>query len=282
MARSGRHGGHYAFLLSGRRHGRLMKKAVVVTGVAALVVALGLGAWRLLWPGSNALWSIVSTQCVPQAQAQAAQNVCVKVDLAGGYAVLKDIRGAAQYLLIPTRRIGGIESAALLDADAPNYWRDAWQARGLVEQALHAPLARDEIGLAINSYSGRSQNQLHIHIDCMRPDVVAALAAQRGKLSEQWTDIPQLLAGQHYRARLIAGNDLGAVDPFKLLYKDVHAHGGLMASQTLLLTGTTLADGQPGFILLNDHVRPGSLASAEALLDHECRIAPQKKAAELP
>jgi CDP-diacylglycerol pyrophosphatase len=259
-----------------------MKKAIVVAVVAVLVGAAGLGAWRLFWPGSNALWNIVSTQCVPQAQAQAAQNVCVKVDLPGGYALLKDIRGVAQYLLIPTTRIGGIESSALLDEGAPNYWRDAWQARGLVEQALHRPLARDEIGLAINSYSGRTQNQLHIHIDCMRPDVVAALAAQRGKLGEQWTELPETLAGQHYRARLIPGGDLGAVDPFKLLYQDIHPRGGVMASQTLLLTGTTMPDGQPGFILLNDHVRVGSTASAEGLLDHDCGMGKQNKSVAAP
>lgn len=252
-----------------------MKKKLFLAVAAVIVlvaVGLGLGGWRLLWPGSNALWRIVSTQCVPQAEAGKTDNTCAVVNLKGGYAVLKDIRGVAQYLLIPTARISGIESAELLEAGAPNYWRDAWQARDLVDRRLGVTLPRNEIGLAINSYSGRTQNQLHIHIDCMRQDVIAALDAQHGKLGEQWTELPQPLAGQRYRARLIASDNLDNVDPFKLLYADIHPRGGTMAAQTLLLTGTTLADGKPGFILLNDQVGLGSTASAEALLDHDCKL----------
>ncbi|MET0331942.1 MAG: CDP-diacylglycerol diphosphatase, partial [Dyella sp.] len=43
-----------------------------------------------------------------------------------GYAILKDHHGPAQYLLIPTARITGIESPLLLRAGAPNYFAAAW------------------------------------------------------------------------------------------------------------------------------------------------------------
>ena len=76
------------------------------------------------------------------------------VNLAGGYAVLKDISGATQYLLIPTTQISGIEDPALLAPLARNYFADAWQARGFVEKALGHAMPRDMLSLAINSESG--------------------------------------------------------------------------------------------------------------------------------
>ena len=44
---------------------------------------------------------------------------------------------------------------------------------------LKAPLAANQFGLEINSEFRRSQQQLHIHMDCMRTDVIDALAAYR-------------------------------------------------------------------------------------------------------
>ena len=57
---------------------------------------------------------------------------------AKGYAVLKDLVGAAQYLLIPTARVPGIESLLLLAPEAPNYFADAWRERGYTERAAIA------------------------------------------------------------------------------------------------------------------------------------------------
>jgi CDP-diacylglycerol pyrophosphatase len=105
----------------------------------------------------DALWKIVHDNCVP----------CALVDLqegdAKGYVVLKDLVGATQYLLIPTARVSGIESALLLAPEAPNYFADAWRERGYTERAAQHPLPRQAISLAINSAFGRSQNQLHTH-----------------------------------------------------------------------------------------------------------------------
>ncbi len=70
----------------------------------------------------NALWNIVHGQCVPDELEHGDPKPCAEVELgsglAAGYAVLKDIRGTTQYLLIPTRQIGGIESRALLERHA--------------------------------------------------------------------------------------------------------------------------------------------------------------------
>ena len=62
----------------------------------------------------DALWKITHGKCVPHTTAGEGPAPCSLVDLAGGYAVLKDIRGATQFLLIPTARITGIESPEIL------------------------------------------------------------------------------------------------------------------------------------------------------------------------
>jgi CDP-diacylglycerol pyrophosphatase len=109
-------------------------------------------------------------------------------------------------------------------------------------------------------------------MDCMRPDVAIALAAQKKMLADQWEDLPALLHGHRYRARLIEDGTLEHTGPFKILFADVKRRGESMADETLLLTGTTLSDGKPGFILLKDHVQSGDHASVEELLDHSCGV----------
>jgi CDP-diacylglycerol pyrophosphatase len=62
----------------------------------------------------NALWTIVHDQCVPDQEANSDPGPCALVELTSGqrrgYAVLKDLVGATQFLLIPTDQISGIES----------------------------------------------------------------------------------------------------------------------------------------------------------------------------
>jgi CDP-diacylglycerol pyrophosphatase len=250
---------------------QLKQSFVRVVAAAALALA-GIGAWYYATRNPNALWRIVSEQCVPEAQRGGENNACAKVDLNSGYVILKDRNGIGQYLLIPTRRTEGIESPDLVEVGAHNYWRDAWNERDYVEQAIRSRLNPGDIGLAVNSASGRSQNQLHIHIDCMRPDVLAALGTMRNAISAQWGDLPMLLSRHHYRARLITDPTLSDADPFQVLSSDLRERGEVMADQSLLLTATTLADGKPGFILLNGRVGPGDDASAEELLDHSCSL----------
>lgn len=257
-----------------------MKRSAVLAFVVSIIAVAAVGAWAYLRPDPDALWRIVSEQCVPEAESGAARNPCAKVDLVDGYVVLKDRNGIGQYLLMPTRPLDGIESPELVEPGAPNYWREAWEARSYLEQAIGTKLKREEIGLAINSASGRSQNHLHIHIDCMQPQVMAALAGLKGTIVEQWTDLPMPLPGHSYRARLIIDGALEETDPFQLLFADIQPKGEVMADQTLLLTGTSLTDGRPAFILLNDSVEPGDDTSAEELLDHSCSVRNGRDAAQ--
>ena len=104
--------------------------------------------------------------------------------------MLKDLVGATQFLLIPTARIDGIESPQIVAADAPNYFADAWRARSFAEQRAGRGLPRDWMSLAINSADARSQDQLHIHIDCVRADVQETLAAHADDIGSDLGAVP--------------------------------------------------------------------------------------------
>ena len=138
----------------------------------------------------QALWGIVHGQCVPAQEAGAAPAPCQSVSLAGGeargFVLLKDRTGATQYLLMPTRLITGIEDPAVLAPDATNYFAKAWAARGLIDQRLGHALAREDASVAVNSPYGRSQDLLHLHIDCLRADVREALRADAAGIGPDW------------------------------------------------------------------------------------------------
>jgi CDP-diacylglycerol pyrophosphatase len=176
--------------------------------------------------------------------------------------------------VIPSTRVTGIESPALLDPAAPNYWADAWQARHDVEQFAHREIPREDLALAVNSVYGRSQDQLHIHVDCIRADVRDALDTVMDRIGPKWATLDISLAGHRYRAMRIAGEDLGDANPFKLLADGDAMARADMGVETLVVAGAVFADGSPGFILLSDRADPSTHdpASGESLMDHGCQV----------
>jgi CDP-diacylglycerol pyrophosphatase len=221
----------------------------------------------------NVLWQIVHGQCVPDQRQHRDPKPCAEVNLAGGFAVLKDISGATQYLLIPTKQIGGIESPWLLAPFAANYFADAWQARGLVEKALGHAMPPDMLSLAINSESGRTQDQLHIHIDCLRADVRDTLLRERANIGWRWTVLTAPLAGHQYRALRVTGPTLFGHNPFKLLAGGVPGARADMGPHTLVVVGMVFGR-VPGFIILDDRadLAHGNWGSGEELQDHACAL----------
>lgn len=249
---------------------------MILPFVVAAVVALEavLGTARAADP--DALWKIVRDRCVPNEQQHADPDPCTVVDLhagvAKGYVLLKDVLGKTQYLVLPTARVTGIEDSRLLTPDAANYFADAWGERGYTERAAGHALPRDALSLAVNSPYSRSQNQLHIHIDCLRPDVRAALLRQASAIGDHWAPLPEPLLGHHYWAMRLLGDQLGA-DPFKLLAGRTN---GVLRDETIVVAGTE-SDGKPGFIILADRRDPatGDRAGGEELQDHSCALARQ-------
>ena len=217
----------------------------------------------------DALWNIISQKCVPNEREYGQPKPCDKVDLTGEYVVLKDRDGATQFLVMPTDRITGIEDPAILAPNAPNYWEDAWEARSFVDERAHRTMPRDTISLAINSVSGRSQNQLHIHVDCVRPDVRNALHDHADSIGATWAKFPKQLAGHDYMAIRIAAPDLAHSNPFDLLADDVPGAKADMGHYTLVVVGLT-----DGFVLLAGHATGlTNHGSGEELQDHTCALA---------
>lgn len=255
-----------------RRRPGQVPRALIVMGAVILVCLpiVFLGAAT----DPNILWKIVDGRCVVDQKRFGHPAPCAQVDLAGGYALLKDIYGQTQYLLIPTTRLTGIESPALLQPGSPNYFADAWGATALVGQSLGHPLPRQDLSLAINSVNGRTQQQLHIHIDCISIPVQAALARHAGRLSASWTPFPERLHGQPYQAMRIVGSSLGSADPFRLLAGKLPGASGDMGAYTLVVAGVTGRDGAPGFVLLagKSDLAQGDFGSGEELQDHDCAI----------
>ena len=218
------------------------------------------------------LWEIVSRECVPNVVARGDPGPCRMVDRERGFAILKDIVGDAQFLLIPTLRLAGIESPDLLAPDAPNYWAYAWEQRQRVGDALGKALARDQIGLEINSAAARSQLQLHIHIDCIRADVPQVLRGHETDAPGQWQ--PLMLDGHQYRVMRLVGSTLGDNNPFKLAAAMSPHAASAMAAQSLLLTGARFSDGSDGFYLIDSPVNfdKDERGNAETWLDHRCAL----------
>ena len=223
----------------------------------------------------SALWKIDHDQCVPHMRESKDPAPCAVVDLSAGFVVLKDLVGATQYLLLPIARISGIEEPAVLAPNATNDWDPAWRMRTLTESRAGKPLPREDLSLAVNSPSGRTQDQLHIHIDCVRRDVRDALAAHRDAIGQAWAPFPVPLVGQTWRAFRVDGANLGVVNPFRLLAKGDPDAGAAMAEHTLVVVGITWSDKVEGFAVLDGKVdlAAGNPGSGEVLQDHGCALA---------
>ena len=201
----------------------------------------------------NALWRIVHGECVPHMEAGLGPKPCERVDLDGGVeqgvAILKDLVGVSQMLAIPTRRITGIEDPQMLAPNAPPVFAVAWSAKTLVEERLHRTLPRDAVGLAINSAWARSQDQFHVHVDCVAIPVLKALAEYASALDGVWRAMTVPLHDRIYFARRVDSADLVDVAPLKLLADGLEGARAHMGAYSLAAVGATL-DGKSGFVLL--------------------------------
>lgn len=216
------------------------------------------------------LWNIVHDQCVPDQLSAGDPTPCVMVDLsqgeARGYAVLKDVWGAHQYLLIPTARVTGSDDLVLQYPWAPNYLAAAWEARRFTEASAGGPLPRSRVSLTVNSASSRTQDQLHIHIDCLRADVHDELVRYSDAIGPTWAPLPGLLGEHVYDALRLNPDQFASVNLFAL------ADDGIRTPHRLALAVVGAgSDTDPGFIVLRHYDDPdhADLAGAENLQDHE-------------
>lgn len=223
------------------------------------------------------LWHVVQL-CVANKQITGSAFPCMEADLSRGqdtgYVVLHAPLDPAHNLVaVPTAPIPGVESPALREPGAPNYFADAWIARRYVETNVKHPLQREDIGLAVNSRPGRAQDQLHIHVDCLARPAREALRSHMGLFkTDAWARLPFELAGERYWGLRLNSQDLSGVNVFKLVFDGLHVSENDAAKLTIVLAGARFEKDEPGFYVLAaiaSRMR-GNQGHGEFLLDHDC------------
>jgi CDP-diacylglycerol pyrophosphatase len=225
---------------------------------------------------SDKLWSIINDSCVPNYNTTNNPSPCAEVKYYGtkdlGHVVLKDRVGPLQFLLMPLTKITGIESIELLDPDVPNYFYQAWMARSFMVNKFESSIPEEEISLAINSKLGRSQNQLHIHISCIRTDVKNMVHKNINFFDNVWRAVPGGILGHNYFAIRIKGNELSKLNPFKVLASDFVNAKENMNEFGMALLPIKKSENTFDFILLADRADISNLdyGSVEEIQDHHC------------
>lgn len=227
-------------------------------------------------PHSDILWNKISTQCVPNQKQNHNPAPCEEVTYPKndeqGFVVMKDIKGRLQYLLLPTQKITGVEDPQVLQSKSLHYFNEAWKARSYMSKKNGSLVPDENISLAMNSALGRSQNQLHIHISCIRPDVRAEINQHQSSLSREWEKFPAPIRGHDYYARKISVNDLKTKNVFFLISDQLTDAKDEMKKFGIALVPILKEGKVTSFVLLAEKADPSQMnfASAEEIQDHDC------------
>ena len=155
-----------------------MKRAVIILSVAG-IFAVTAFATTAIGLDRLALWQVVQA-CVADFKLTGSPFPCLEVDPSSG-----EERGAVvlrpplldDLIVVPTRQIVGVEDPLLQSAGAPNYFNAAWRARSFLKARDGRTPERDEIALVANPAVIRTQDQLHIHVGCLKSSAKRMLAA---------------------------------------------------------------------------------------------------------
>lgn len=218
----------------------------------------------------NALWRLAQS-CARDLQSEPTCRVHAQ-DQVAEYVIVKDrntYMKPANYLMIPVRCVTGIEDNQIFSPAGADLWEEAWLWS---RKYPGAPASRT--ALAINSAKGRGQDQLHIHISCVRPEVAGALAgkeipaypAKAAALRLQPNDYPYYAV----KVKGLAGEN----SPFKVMLGmlgrgDSHAvKDGDLQDQSIAVIGSEKAN---EFYVLVTTAGGENDGHAEELLDQTCR-----------
>lgn len=246
----------------------MAKKTLLILAVISALVLLPPTLY-LAWLHYNSqqLWQIVSERCVPEQQSSGSSVSCLQVNLAQRYTVFNDANGPLHTLLIPTDKITGIESVELLNRETENYFQHGWDTRYFLQQQATFPVPDRYLALAVNSRYGRTQNQLHLHLACLKPEVYQAISQLEMDIGYQWKRLEIPLSGHRYLAIKVPAT----THPFMALAQYVQAKGDRMENYGLV----RLATDSDEAILLATRIRLTALTlgAAEELLDMDCKLA---------
>ncbi len=235
---------------------RRMKIVRILSAAAVLTVSAAFAAYAMELH-RMALWQVVRA-CVADYKLTGAPFPCLEVDLAGG-----EERGAVvvrpplmdDTVLAPTRRITGIEDPFLQSPEAPNYFEAAWRARRFLKDADGQEPERDTIALFVNSAAVRTQDQLHIHVGCLRPYARHVLAAAAPKVPmNEWAQIGPVVPHTMFWAYRIPGTDLAKVNPFRLASEALAGKTKGPGDLTVVVAGVRV-DSDDEFLILASYAK---------------------------
>jgi CDP-diacylglycerol pyrophosphatase len=243
------------------RSGRVLTKLLSATCVLTLILAVpGLSSSSRF--ASDALWAVVRT-CESAKASVGLTFPCLDIrGSADGYSValLRPPLPRKHLLVVPLTRIVGIESPELRGQAGRAYLSLAWDARDKAA-GERGPIPWTDAGMAINSAENRTQDQLHIHVDCLKPQAKASLGTAAPTLGETWT-----VLWRGVWARLFRGEDLRAVDAFGPSIDRLPLGPSGMADLNFGVVGIE-ARGAKGFVLL-----ASKSMSFEHFLDPDCTL----------
>ncbi|WP_338559322.1 CDP-diacylglycerol diphosphatase [Erwinia sp. E_sp_B04_7] len=245
------------------------KRILIVVAVIGIIVTAGCASMALNYQkNSEALWKTVSEKCVPDQMQNNDPTPCRQVDLRNGYVVLKDRNGPLQFLLLPVEKITGIESPALLNPATPNFMAEAWRSRHFMENKRGKPIEDSAYALTINSRWGRTQNQLHIHISCLRPDIRRQLDGMAHSLTSLWQS--EQLGKHEYLVRAATRDDIKKMSPFIRIANELPGAREEMGNYGVAVAA--LPDGRRALMVIKRNLLLLNRGSAEELQDHSCSI----------
>ncbi|MBV8106352.1 MAG: CDP-diacylglycerol diphosphatase [Hyphomicrobiales bacterium] len=251
-----------------------MKRAWILSVVAGLTTVMAFASFAI---GLDrlALWQVVRA-CVADFQLTGSPFPCLAVDLSGG-----EERGSVvlrpplsdDMILVPTRRIVGIEDPLLQSPGAPNYFGAAWRARSILKGADGRPPQRDAVVLVVNSAVARDQDQLHIHVGCLVPSARRAIAASAPKVPiGEWARVGAVVPHTTFWGTRIRGMDLAGVEPFRLAAEALADKASGPSDLTIAVAGFRV-EGEDEFVILASYANaPGAWwpVGAGDLLDSSC------------
>lgn len=250
-----------------------MGLAVVI--LAAMLGVATVGAARADFLPRSALWAVVRS-CVLAKASLGTPFPCLEVSPPTpgepGFAVIRAPSHTTHIIVTPTDHIPGIESPLLLQPAAGAYWRAALAARRLVVEASNGRASLDAVGLALNSERTRSQDQLHIHAECVRPEILQAIRAQSGEIGAAWRVLAHPVDRERLFARTVTAATLASDNLFAILAEIPGIHGDL-SHVTVLVVAAGGGEAE------RFHVIAGSSRSRtiEVYLDESCRAIPRRR-----
>jgi CDP-diacylglycerol pyrophosphatase len=257
--------------------GRLRRLALAVAvgyfGFLAVGALAAIAAER-----GHALWGVVEA-CVANARLTGFAFPCLRVDLSRGedrgFVVLRPPVGRPDTILSPTRRTVGIEDPWLETREAPNLFLDAWNMRRLAPNGELAATRPEAMGLAVNSRYARQQDQLHIHIGCVRAGVQGALRRIASVVpSGAWTRAAAAaLPGQSVWVYRTGESDPAKLQPFQIAAEKFTSEPGAgLGGITLAMIPVAIGAGADFLLIAFPTYKPHHQfdVAAEDLLEASC------------